>query len=328
MRQSGMAAARRTLLALAAAAGWLALACGDGPTPLPTPDRTLRVTVVTTGVDFDSDGYLLHGDNIEQAVVSAGTVTIYRDLAPGSYELRLDGLAANCTLDGPDTMPVTIVDGHLSSVSFRVQCTATTGVFRVSARTAGRDYANTSYLVVLAGGGLPARSVSVRPNRSADMESIPGGTYELTLQTRADNCQVTGDNPLRATIVVGDPYFRTTEVVFQVQCSPTTGDVHLVTVTTGPDVDPDGYAVWHDGRELIVTYEDPFYYPPYTRSFPLRLAADGEWTVTEVVPGTYDYELRDLAANCRVDGANPRAVSVAAGIMSEVRFSVICSSLP
>jgi hypothetical protein len=318
------------LFAVAAAAGSLAQACGDGPTPLPTPppDRTLRVTVVTTGVDFDGDGYLLHGDNIEQAIVSAGTVTIYRDLAPGSYEFRLDGLAANCTLDGPDAVPVTIVDGHLSSVSFRVQCTATTGVFRVSAPTTGRDYATASYLVVLAGGGLPARSVSMRPNRSTNMESIPGGTYELTLQTRADNCQVSGDNPLMATIVVGDPYYRTTEVVFQVQCSPTTGDVHLLTATTGADVDPDGYAVWRDGRELIVTYEDPFYYPPYTRSFPLRLAADDEWTVTEVVPGTYAYELRGLAANCRVDGANPRAVSVAAGITSEVRFSVICSSLP
>ena len=73
-----------------------------------------------------------------------------------------------------------------------------------------------------------------------------------------------------------------------------------------------------DGRELIVTYEDPFYYPPYTRSFPLRLAADGEGIDPEVVPGTHNYELRDLAANCRVDGANPRTVSVVAGTDPDV----------
>jgi hypothetical protein len=286
------------------------------------------VTVATVGVDLDSDGYVLRGGNIEQAIASVPSVTVYRTLAPGSYEIRLEGIAANCAFDGPDLLPVTIVEGNLTSVSFRVQCAATTGAFRVSAPTTGRDFANASYLVVVAGSGAVARSLSVRPNRAADFESMPGGTYELTLETRADNCKVTGDDPQTAAIVVGGAFHHVTEVTFPVECSPTTGDVHLVATTIGHDPDPDGYAVWRDGRELILTYEDPFYYPPYTRSFPLRLAADGDGADPEVVPGTHGYELRDLAANCRVDGANPRTVSVAAGITSEVRFSVSCATLP
>ncbi len=326
-RHASMALTRRPMLTLAVAACVQTLqACGDGPTP--PSDPTLRVSVATTGVDLDSDGYVLRGADIEQAIASAASVTVYRALASGSYELRLEGLAANCAFDGPDVLPVTIEEGHLTSASFRVRCTATTGAFRISAPTTGRDFANASYLVVVTGAGEVARSLSVRPNRAADFESMPGGTYELTLETRADNCKVTGDDQLTATIVVGDPFYHVTEVTFPVECSPTTGDVHLVTETTGQDPDPDGYAVWRDGRELIVTYEDPFYYPPYTRSFPLRLAADGESIDPQVMPGTHGYELRDLAANCRVDGANPRTVSVAAGITSEVRFSVICATLP
>lgn len=329
MRQSGMAAARRTLLALAAAAGWLALACGDGPTPLPTPDRTLRVTVVTTGVDFDSDGYLLHGDDIEQAVVSAGTVTIYRDLAPGSYELRLDGLAANCTLDGPDVVPVTITEGQLSSVSFQVQCTATTGAFQISAPTTGRDYGNASYFVELGGEGI-TRSASVSPNQAVTMQGLPGGSYELTFGSRAENCTVMGQNPRTAAISVGTPAYQTTAVAFQVECSATTGEVRLISTTTGEDADPDGYLVWRDGIQVFAPACDPFEYPAcyYTYTAALRLYPNAERLLRETGPGTQIYELRDVAPNCVVDGVHPRPVTVTVGDTVEAVFNVVCSSLP
>jgi hypothetical protein len=97
----------RVAVALAAAVAFGA-ACGGGPTePIGSKSR-LQVNVVTIGVDYDTDGYLLRID-IEQAVASRPSVTVYRWLSPGSYDVQLDALAGNCALAGPAVVPVTIV---------------------------------------------------------------------------------------------------------------------------------------------------------------------------------------------------------------------------
>jgi hypothetical protein len=316
------------MLAVAGSPGMAAFAqaCGDGPTP--PADPTLRVSVRTTGVDFDPDGYVLQGGEVEWEVDAAASITVYRVLAPGSYQIRLDGLAANCGFDGPDVVPVTITEGRLSSVSFQVQCTATTGAFQISAPTSGRDYRNASYFVELDGEGI-MRSASVRPDQTVTMKGLPGGTYELAFGSRAENCAVIGRNPQTATITVGTPAYQTTALTFTVQCSATTGDVHLVTATTGESVDVNGYTVFRDGQEIIVTRCDPADFYCYNPSHvPLRLDPDAEWSFTEVTPATYSYELRDLAANCVVNGSNPRSVAVAVGETAEVVFDVACSRVP
>jgi hypothetical protein len=316
------------LLAVAASAGMAAFAqaCGDGPAP--PSDSTLRVSVRTSGVDFDPDGYVLHGVDVEWGVAAVASVTVYRVLAPGSYQIRLGGLAANCGFNGPDVVPVTITEGQLSSVSFQVQCTATTGAFQISAPTSGRDYRNASYFVELDGEGITRRAF-VSPNQFVTMQGLPGGSYELTFGSRAENCAVIGRNPQTAAITVGTPAYQTTAVTFTVQCSATTGDVHLVTATTGESVDVNGYTVFGDGQEVIVAQCDPpdshCYYP---RHVPLRLDPDAEWSFTGVTPATYAYELRDLAPNCVVNGSNPRSVPVTAGDTAEVVFNVACSRVP
>ena len=316
---------------LRALAVWLGLAgfaqaCGDGPTPPSAP--TLRVSVRTTGVDFDPDGYVLHGGEAEWGVAAVASVTVYRVLPPGRYQIRLGGLAGNCGFDGVDAVPVTITEGQLSSVSFQVQCTATTGAFQISAPTTGRDYATASFFVDVDGEGI-TRSASVGPNQIVTMQGLPGGSYELTFESRAENCAVIGRNPQTAAITVGTPAYLTTGVAFQVQCSATTGDVHLVTATTGESVDVNGYTVFRDGQEIIVTRCDPAdFYCYYPSHVPLRLDPDAEWSFTEVTPATYSYELRDLAANCVVNGSNPRSVPVTVGDTAEVVFNVACSRMP
>jgi hypothetical protein len=328
MRHSGIAAARRTLLALAAAAGFNALqGCGDGPMPPPAP--TLRVSVATTGVDLDPDGYVLQGGNVEWGVAAVASVTVYRVLAPGSYQIRLGGLAANCGFDGPDVVPVTITEGQLSSVSFQVQCTATTGAFQISAPTTGRDYGNASYFVELGGEGI-TRSASVSPNQAVTMQGLPGGSYDLTFGSRAENCTVMGQNPRTAAISVGTPAYQTTAVAFQVECSATTGEVRLISTTTGEDADPDGYLVWRDGIQVFAPACDPFEYPAcyYSYIAAVRLYPNAERLLRETSPGTQIYELRDVAPNCVVDGVHPRPVTVTVGDTVEAVFNVVCSSLP
>jgi hypothetical protein len=312
--------------ALAAAVAFAA-ACGEPTDPTNSKSR-LQINVATIGVDYDPDGYLLRGVDIEQAVASGPAVTVYRWLWPGSYDVQLDGLAANCNLSGPAVVPVTIVAGQMSSVSFAVECHATTGSLLVATPTRGRDFTTASYAIVVDGAGVH-RTGTAYPNISNFINAIPPGTYEVVFQSRAANCQTTGTNPQTATVTAGGLTYQNVSVSFPVECSATTGDVHLVTATTGESVDANGYTVFRDGQEIIVTYCDPFdFYCYYPRRAPLRLDPDAEWSFRAVVPATYSYELRDLAANCVVNGSNPRSVPVTAGDTAEVLFNVACSRVP
>jgi hypothetical protein len=314
------------VLAFATALAAFAGACG-GPTEPIQATANLQITVTTVGVDYDTNGYLLRTDT-EQAVASRPTVTVYRWLSPGSYDVQLDGLAANCALAGPAVVPVTIVPEHTSTVSFAVECRATTGQILVVTPTTGRDFGTASYLVVVEGGDVYRTQVTY-PDYSTFVLSIPPGTYDVAFQSRADNCHATGSNHQTTTIVAGGLTYQTSSVTFPVECSATTGDVHLVTATTGESVDVTGYTVFRDGQQLSVFHCDPpDYYCYYPRRIPLRLAPNAEWFFTEVTPATYAYELRDLAANCVVNGSNPRSVPVTAGDTAEVVFNVNCSKVP
>jgi hypothetical protein len=301
-------------------------ACG-GPTEPIQANASLQITVTTVGVDYDTNGYLLRTDT-EQAVASRPTVTVYRWLPPGSYDVQLDGLAANCALAGPAVVPVTIVPEQTATASFAVECRATTGQLLVVTPTTGRDFRTASYLVVVERGDVHLTQIAY-PYASTLVLAIPPGTYDIALQSRAANCHVTGSNHQTATIAAGGLTYQTASVAFPVECSATTGDVHLVTATTGETVDVSGYTVFRDEQEVILTQCDPLdYYCYYPRHVPLRLGPDAEWFFTEVTPATYSYELRDLAANCGVNGSNPRSVPVTAGDTTEVVFNVICSRVP
>src|SRR5688572_26349515 len=78
--------------------------CGDIPGPT-RPD--VLVSVFTIGVDRDGDGYLVHaGDSAATVVPAEGTVGLF--LEAGTHDVRLDGVAPNCTLQGPASVRVTI----------------------------------------------------------------------------------------------------------------------------------------------------------------------------------------------------------------------------
>jgi hypothetical protein len=88
----------------------------------------------------------------------------------------------------------------------------------------------------------------------------------------------------------------------------TTGTVELTTSTTGSDQDPDGYSIRIDAGAAQ------------------EIGASGKFTSPELSPGNHTVELGGLAANCAVDGENPRTVIVAAGEATKIDFLVTCSS--
>jgi hypothetical protein len=77
--------------------------------------------------------------------------------------------------------------------------------------------------------------------------------------------------------------------------------------TTGSDLDPDGYIITVDGG----------------RDRPI--AANGPLTVASLSPGDHQVQLSGVAANCQVQGDNPRTVTVSAGATATADFVITCT---
>jgi hypothetical protein len=81
-----------------------------------------RITVTTTNGDLDVDGYSVEVDGTDRGVVLPNGALAVR-LDPGSRTVTLTGLPPNCTIDGPASRRVTIVDNEAVPIEFAVVCT-------------------------------------------------------------------------------------------------------------------------------------------------------------------------------------------------------------
>ena len=90
---------------------------------------------------------------------------------------------------------------------------------------------------------------------------------------------------------------------------PDTGTLEFSVTTTGEDLDPDGYTLDLDGGAMTESIE-----------------VNGSATLEDMEAGDHTVELTDVAANCTVDGDNPRTVGVESGATETVEFSVACTA--
>lgn len=174
----------------------------------------------------------------------------------------------------------------------------TSGSLEVTTATSGAEFDADGYVVQMdaeppqpIGSSSTFRSASVTP-----------GSHTIRLTGVAPNCALAGDNPRPVTIAAGE----TSAVLFQVVCSVTTGKIAITTITTGGGHDPDGYILRIDGGEQL--------------SIGLNAALE-----VSVVSGPHSVALRDVAANCNVQGKDPRKVIVLAGRRSSADFVINCS---
>jgi hypothetical protein len=88
----------------------------------------------------------------------------------------------------------------------------------------------------------------------------------------------------------------------------TKGDLDVTIVTTGADLDPDGYTVTVDDATSQAT------------------GANGTVRFSAVAEGSHTVELSGVAANCTPQGSNPRTVTVVAGSVASTTFDVTCTA--
>ena len=104
----------------------LTAACDDAPPTVPIilAAGSLEVAAATSGLDPDRDGYVVTVDaGTPHPLGVDGSLTL-ADVPAGTHDVRLDGIAANCTADGGTTRRVRVTGGLPSNVTFVVGCAA------------------------------------------------------------------------------------------------------------------------------------------------------------------------------------------------------------
>lgn len=156
----------------------------------------LRVTVATTGVDLDPNGYLLTANGVIAASLPINGSTTFGFVTPGTYTLGLAGVAANCTASA--AQQVTVSAGQLASASFTVTCAAV-GVLRFVTSVSGEDRDPDGALVSV--DNAPGTRI---PLSATTNVRVAAGTRSYALGDVQPNCAITGPATGTHTFAGGD----------------------------------------------------------------------------------------------------------------------------
>src|SRR5438309_886368 len=299
-------ASMRTRFALVALAVALSTACGEGPL-VPT-SGAIRIVLTTIGADPDADGYAVTLDGAAPRTVGVNGTLVLRDLGTGAHSVTLAGLAANCTAGGENPRAVTVRAGDTLQVAFAVVCVAVTGTIEIKAATSGADVDPDGYTVQVDGGTTAALAVS----GTTRFEGLSAGSHTVTLAGAATNCPVAADNPRTVSVTTGAVKRDTARTTFQVICVATTAVIEVAAVTSGIDLDPDGYTVQVDGGASRA------------------LAVSGTIRFEGLGAGSHTVTMTGAAANCPIAPDNPRTVNVTTGAVTRdtarTKFQVTCGA--
>jgi probable HAF family extracellular repeat protein len=238
------------------------------------------------------------------ALGASGGITL-EALPPGTHEVGLSGIAGNCRVEGSNPQIVTITAGESAPVAFIITCTAppaSVGTLRIVTSTTGPDPDPNGYAFAVDGGVTQPVAV----NATVTLPNLTAGSHSVRLSRLAGNCAVQGSNPRSVSVSAG----ATANVSFAVACTATTGSIEATSTTSGSSPDPDGYSITIDGTD-----RGP-------------LAVSGTASFGRLAPGSHAVGLSSIAANCQVQGDNPRAVTVTAGVSTTAAFTIVCSAPP
>lgn len=147
--------------------------------------------------------------------------------------------------------------------------------------------------------------VPVDLNALLTIADLAIGTHVVWLDGLQSNCSPTGSNP-RTVEVTGGKGAAPVAVSFFVSCVQKTGSIEVSTVTTGSELDSDGYMVLAGGPRG-------------------NIAANGSLTITGMSEGPWGVTLGGLSINCTIDDPQTKIVTVSSVAPVQVAFSVRCA---
>lgn len=83
---------------------------------------TIRVSTATSGDQPDPDGYGLELDDTSAGTLGVDDVLVLEEVTPGGHDVRLTGVADNCTVNGSDLRTTNVVAGDTSNLTYNVDC--------------------------------------------------------------------------------------------------------------------------------------------------------------------------------------------------------------
>jgi hypothetical protein len=172
------------------------------------------------------------------------------------------------------------------------------GEIGVTTSTTGDASDPDGYLVSLDDGP----TVAIGGNETITL-TAPAGVHHIALSGLAGSCSLDGENP-RNIVVAPDERI---ELTFTVVCTTGTGSLVVTTITSGAPKDPDGYVLRIDDAEQTI--------------------GDETVTIGPLAPGLHQVRLDGAAANCAVEGDNPRSVDLAAGATVAVELRIVCAGV-
>jgi hypothetical protein len=185
-----------------------------------------------------------------------------------------------------------------------------TGSIQVMTATTGFDMDVDGYFVRVDGG--PDQSIGT--NATITLTGVAADNHTVWLGHVAPNCSVDGANPRTVSVAGG----ATTELTFAVTCG-SGPSIQVTTVTTGVNLDADGYGVmlWLrslDGSSRISVAS-------------ASMAANGTVRFFGLTTGQYEVEFSGLAANCMPTSPNPLPVDLSYEGAAAVEFDVACAPI-
>ena len=149
--------------------------------------------------------------------------------------------------------------------------------------------------------GVPAQPIGA--GATITIVGLAAGDHTVRLSDLASNCTLQGANPRMVKVRAGS----TAIASFQVNCAgPAAGGLLIITVSIGPLVDSNGYAISVD-------------------SGPPRSIGPNASVILPAIPaGIHSIQLLGLASFCRA-GRNPRQISLGSSPFPVVRFKVKCA---
>jgi Tol biopolymer transport system component len=238
-----------------------AVACG------PTHGRIIVITV-TTGDSLDPNGYQVGLDDSGQGPIGLDDTLSIQGVPPGDRELTLGDVASNCDVDGNNPKHVTMNQGEVDTVTFRIRCLRPVGAIEVQVTSSGSPPDPDGYTLSL--DGAPGQAIGV--SDTVDLSDVAVGSHTIALAGLASNCRLQSANPVELEVTLGD----TVTAAFQVSCL---GDAQVIAFTGNAPgllaafvVAPDGSGLtkltpdtllernpmWSpDGRRLLVVRVDP-----------------------------------------------------------------------
>ncbi len=264
----------------------------------------IRVTTQTTGIDPDSDGYLLKiGTGPAQRIKANGVINLS---APeeGDLPVELTDVASHCAPDPGNPTKVRAVAGQPNPLILKVACAAITGAMQIVVATTGQDMQESGFQV-----SVDEVPIHLDGANRATIRLV-AGQHSVRLDTQSLNSNCTGSGNLGSqTVTVGD----TTAVTIAVACNKLAHVVVSVT-TTGQDIDTYGYSL------SLSNYN---WYYGTGQGYALAIPANGTATGPGMLPATYSVSLSGIASNCRQTARFPSTVSVP-GTDVSLSITVVC----